>query len=524
MRPVDDDDRNGSEIDDTSTRTFIGDDVAKVISYDETLDPFSKSAEHYKDIDGVSTNLKRKIGRDIKKVYEGRDGARSRQIATREFDGYNIFGVVTPPYNLDYLAKLYTVAPAHYAAVNAKVANIVGLGFDIVNSNDAKDSLTDAQGDEDKTERITRKLNKVKKEVLAWLGDSNDEEEFEEVLKNFYIDYETTGNGYLEIGRTESGVVGYIGHIPSTTMRVRKDRDGYVQISNNKAKFFRHFGKDTPNPIDSSETNEVIHLKKYSPVDSYYGVPDIIAAMQAVTGNEFASRYNLDYFENKAVPKYVVVVKGTSVGSGVQRDLLDFFEGALKGKNHRTIIVPLPPDGPDGKTAFEMKPVETGNQDASFVNYHKINLQEILMAERVPMTKVGTAEGVNLAVARDSDKTFKEQVCRPAQRILEKKINKIIGEFTNLVKFKLNELTLTDEDTQSKIDERYLRMQTVVPNEIRTRWGWPGIEGGDKPVDLKAPQVDTSRGNRTRDANRSANSPDISGEARQPKGSGRAQD
>ncbi len=55
----------------------------------------------------------------------------------------------------------------------------------------------------------------------------------------------------------------------------------------------------------------------------------------------------------------------------------------------------------------------------------------------------------------NADKTFKEQVCRPAQMILEKKLNKIFEEKTDALTLKFNELTLTDEDTQSKIDERY---------------------------------------------------------------------
>ncbi len=41
------------------------------------------------------------------------------------------------------------------------------------------------------------------------------------------------------------------------------------------------------------------------------------------------------------------------------------------------------------------------------------------------INKIGTPEGVNLAVARDADKTFREQVCRPAQMNLEKKLNNL---------------------------------------------------------------------------------------------------
>jgi hypothetical protein len=122
----------------------------------------------------------------------------------------------------------------------------------------------------------------------------------------------------------------------------------------------------------------------------------------------------------------------------------------------------------------------------------------------------------------------------------------------------LNELSLTDEDTQSKIDERDLRWSVVVPNEIRARRGLPGLDGGDEPVGVMEQaklQADVSIQNaeltaetakttaamkpavgpagtqakaqanatRTRDANRSAASPDSSGEARQPKGEGRVQ-
>jgi len=92
--------------------------------------------------------------------------------------------------------------------------------------------------------------------------------------------------------------------------------------------------------------------------------------------------------------------------------------------------------------------------------------------------------------------------------------------------FKLNELTLTDEDTQSKIDERYLRMQVLVPNEVRARAGMVGIKGGDKVVDLKpaqAPQKAQATAGRQQDQERSANAPDSAGSAtgREPKGEGR---
>jgi HK97 family phage portal protein len=310
-------------------------------------------------------------------------------------------------------------------------------------------------------------------------------------------------------------------------MRVRRLRDGFIQLLYGKAVFFRNFGdQETPNPIadGSDRPNEIIHLKKYTPMNNYYGIPDIVAAANAMTGNEFAGKYNLDYFENKAVPRYIITVKGAKLSAESERKLLEFFQVGLKGRNHRSLYIPLPADSAESKTEFKMEPIEANPQESSFNIYRKSNRDEILMAHRTPVNKIGTPEGINLAAARDADKTFREQVCRPAQENLEKKLNRIIAEMTDALQLKFNELALTDEDTQSKIDERYLRMQVITPNEVRIRKGMVPIDGGDQVVELKPQQgaEERAKGNnsRRRDQERENTSPDISGEGRNAKGDG----
>jgi hypothetical protein len=171
-----------------------------------------------------------------------------------------------------------------------------------------------------------------------------------------------------------------------------------------------------------------------------------------------------------------------------------------------------------------MEPVEAGTQESSFNKYRLANRDEILLAHRVPINKIGLPEGVSLANARDADKTFKEQVCKPAQMRFEKKLNKIIEEKTDALILKFNELSLTDEDTQSKIDERYLRMQVITPNEVRIRKGMIPLDGGDEVIELKGPaksEAAAVAGNtRARSQERQNNSPDISGEGRNAKGDG----
>jgi PBSX family phage portal protein len=548
---IDDDDE------DTLYDVQLGSVVTRTL-VDPEDDAFAREAEVLKSYEGVSTSVRRKTTRELKKVHAGTGGAASKKIEEPNvhLTGYHLFDVMQPPYNLDYLARLNEISPPHYAAVKAKVANIVGLGYDFIESHKTRQTLEQID-DEDKVVKVRRKIEKAKSDMYDWLDSCNQDDEFLETLIKVWTDYETTGNGYLEIGRKTTGEIGYLGHVPATLMRIRRLRDGFVQITGNKSVFFRNFGdQDTPNPIGGdNRPNEIIHIKKYSPTNNFYGVPDIVAAQSAIAGAEFASRFNLDYFENKAVPRYVITVKGGSLSPKAERNILEFFQTNIKGKNHRTLYVPMPADTTDKKHEFKMTPVEAGTQDSSFNNYDKGNLNKVLMAHRVPISKVGMAEGVSLAVARDADKTFKEQVCRPEQSIFEKKLNKIFKEVTDVFILKLNELTLTDEDTMSKIEERYLRWGVLVPNEVRLAHGRTGLKDGDKPVSVMAQaelqakvatdnaklsakttaasasasqnnstaqMAATANGTRTRVADRSAASSDSAGEARQPKGSGKA--
>lgn len=527
-------------------------------------DEFSKSVDEIRTLGGLSPAFKRKTTREIQKGHQSADGqVKSKKVEVETISGYLLFDVILPPYNLEYLAKLYHANATHHAAVNAKVANIVGLGYDFVESPKIKIKLDEAE-DEETKDKLVKKVQRAKLSLQELIDGMNSEDEFIETLKKVWVDYESTGNGYIEVGRKNNGDIGYIGHIPAPSIRIRKNRDGFVQIASDKVIFFRNFGSNTRDPLGNDpRPNEIIHVKKYSPTNGFYGVPNVIAAMDAIAGQSFSSQFNLDYFENKAVPRYVIVSKGADLSAAAQRRLTEFFETSLKGKHHRTVYVPLPAEERDQKISFEMKPVEAGTQDSSFVNYDKINDNKILMADAVPITKVSAID-VPLAAARDLDKTFKEQVCRPEQKVFEPKVNKIIRELTDMFLLKLNELSLTDEQTQTDIDEKNVRNGIDLPNEIRARRGLPAIKDGATTVNEKEKEAQelaqahaeklaaeaakaqkaaaaarpapapakksatrkadakaTAGKTRTRDANRSAGATDSRGEGRNEKGAGR---
>lgn len=447
-------------------------------------DPFAKNWSDIKgNLNGLSQNFKRRANR-----MQKRDQSTAINTTQGYVSAYGMFDVVSPPYNLDVLARYYEVSYANHAAVDTKVANVVSLGYHWELSPDAVSKI-DAKETDKQRAAARKRVERLKVEMDQVLDNMNDDDTFISTLEKVITDLESTGNGYLEIGRKSNGQIGYIGHIPALTVRVRRMRDGFCQIVGRDVVFFRNFQSTDPNTVTTDPNpNEIIHFKVYSPLNTYYGVPDIIAAGQAVVGDQYANQYNIDYFQNKAVPRYIVTVKGAHLDSQSEEKLFRFLQTDLKGTSHRTLYIPLPPDNDQTKVEFKMEAVETGVQEGSFEKYHIQNRNDILTAHQVPLSKIGMGDSGS-AEALASDRTFKEQVARPKQRALEKRLNKIIKEFTDIIVLKLNELTLTDEMAQSQIDEKYLRNQVVTPNEVRDTLGKPPIPGGDKVIELSPRQA-----------------------------------
>jgi PBSX family phage portal protein len=512
------------------------DDIVKDDDTFKRQDPFNKKWDDLKLFSGLDKNFRRRSDR-VSKAYEsavptnvntlsdsylnsasarstGLDGAGTKQInpGTVFNNGYGIFDVITPPWNLYELANYYDTSFANHAAIDAKVENIVGLGYDF-HLSERTQLRFEQQMDDAARDRARNRVERLKIELRDWIENLNDDESFTSTMTKFFTDVQATGNGYLEIGRTVKGEIGYVGHIPATTIRVRRLKDGYVQIIGQKVVYFRNFGAKNSNPVTGDpRPNEILHYKTYSPLNTYYGVPDIISAISSLHGDQLATQYNIDYFANKAVPRYVVTLKGAKLSAEAEDKMFRFLQTSLRGQSHRTLYIPLPGDTDQNKVEFDMKPIENGVQEASFNEYRIRNREDILIAHQVPLSKIGGGDSSAIASALAQDRTFKEQVARPAQRNLEKMLNKIVREKTDILELKFNELTLTDEIAQSQILERYVKTQVMTPNEARQQLGLPQRPDGDEVFELSSRQATDARANladnRQRDSERSNNNSD----------------
>lgn len=477
---------------------------------------------------------------EIVKSYMNRSGTAGTKQYDAKVQPYDVLDCAPPPYNMAYLTQLYEISSIHAAAVDARVDNVVGLGWYFDYTEKTKRDREAVASDEEERIKFDRILAKEKSRLSSTLDDMVGNDEIEEVLNAVVKDTYTTGNGYFEIGRTIEGKIAYLGHIPSKDVRVRRQKDGFVQYVDGTPIFFRNFGdltKRDPFKQDMNP-NELIHYKVYSPGNQYYGVPEVVSVVDAVAGIQYATKYNLEYFENKAVPRYIIKLKNVKINSEQQGKLMKFFETTTRQTSHRSIMVPIV-GNKDSDISFEA--VETGKQEASFGEYIEMNMMMILARHRIAKSYLGVSDGAGLSASRDSDKIFKDSVTGPQQRILEKKLSRMLRELSDRFEFKLAEYSLTDEKTQSDIDEKYLRMGVFVPDEVRANLGYSRRPDGhgDDPMDARALAIlgakataskqkyeQTNQGNRARDQERLSNNPDSkhSATGRNPKGEGRVQE
>jgi hypothetical protein len=123
------------------------------------------------------------------------------------------------------------------------------------------------------------------------------------------------------------------------------------------------------------------------------------------------------------------------------------------------------------------------------------------------------------------------QVIGPDQAVIEKKLNRLIAEFTDMLQIKLNKIDLIDEDIQSRINDRYLRTEVITPNEVRSQIGLPERYDGDDvlpfPTNVKKEQIDSGNpgpgappGNSNNAASEPAKSPTGDGATSDPRADG----
>jgi len=378
--------------------------------------------------------------------------------------------LIPPYYDFSDLAKLLERIPEHYACVRQKSLDFI-TNYDLI-------------GEEGADERD-------KKILENFLENCNPEDSFLEILRLCVFDYVALGNAYLEVARNPLGQPTLLEHIPAENVRIQKGKKLFCQVISGKKRWFKKYGlegdysKDTGLPVEGllpqDKANEIIHFKKPSLIDDYYGMPEIWTCGDELICNLKINEYNYQFFDNNAIPRYVCFIEGDDLDiSELEATLKQYFTREIKGNAHTTLIIPHP-----SGVKITLQPLDVGLKESSFRATKKDNREAILIAHQMPPYRVGLAIQGSLGgnTAYEQNKIYKASVVTPEQEYFATKINKLLfaqGFKITSWRLKFKEIDVRDKRLQAEITRTLYQTHTSTINENRAYWGKEPKEGGDE--------------------------------------------
>jgi len=419
----------------------------------------------------------------IEKSYN--DVKPSAQLPESTWD-YEKTGAKEPPspYDFNELSAYLETSTWLYRCVKAIAISTVGLGYDLVVAPGVKKDEADPEH---------------KKVLEEFFKHPNDEMTWGEIIECLLVDFATVGNAYLEIRRDKKGwgSPAAVEHVQAASVRVRKDKNGFIQLRDTRKSYYRKFGNppsrkeleegDKPeyefhfHPEDKGKLqkdrrilNELFHFKNYHPRSSYYGLPDFLPAMRAILGNIKVADHNNVFFDNNAVPQYMFIIRGGEVGDDTYKNMAKFFEQEVKGSAHRTLVIHIRRE--EGESVdVDVKPLATEIKDASFRMYRADNAEEIRIAYGVPGRLVGLTEKGGLGGAGEGtaqQEIFKYHVIEPLRRRIEHRINDFLikqGFGFQDWEYRFRDVDITDTGKRADYINKLVRLGVMTINEAREK-------------------------------------------------------
>lgn len=419
-------------------------------------------------------------------VIKEKGEVQSRQIKDPFQDTYRINNLLQPLYNPTMLSHLLEINTWHKRCVKTKAQDIAGLGWEIKPSKMQKQEEGADPKPSENQRRIAHKFFEEQWPPLLI------------TLKRAEIDYDSTGNAYLELVREANAAespYAIIAHVPAHTIRVHRDGNRYAQIRGVKKVWFKKVEFDKDVDCQTGEiyelgslppdrrASELIHRYEYTPRSDFQGVPDIISSLGAIQGDLSQRDYNIKFFENFGIPAYAIYTTGDydlgekdpDTGEYELIKTIKGFMDQVQKEPHSSLIFGVPSIG-EGKVEVEFKSLAIETKDASFRMYRKDNRDEIIANHGVPSYRIGMTETGSLggSTAKESTEIYIDSVINPRQEDLEANINKFIlrdNLEVNDWDFKLKSLSLDDEKHDKEILAFLFDNGGATPNDLIRHFG-----------------------------------------------------
>lgn len=337
-----------------------------------------------------------------------------------------------------------------------------------------------------------------------------------QLRKETIVDEEVTGNAYWEVIRRNDGRVCHFNWVDSRSMRLRaiqlKMHDvavperaspfryedviikrrfrSFVQVVLGvETVFFKEFGDPRvmssktshyyasldklyeSEGADALAATEIIHWATFSPI-APYGVPRWIGAQYQVLGALASEQVNYDYFDNKAIPDFAVLVSGGKLKDGAEEKIKDYLK-ANKGRENFHATLVLEADGAGASTEasrckIEIQPLrEKMAQDALFQEYEANCAKKVQQQFRLPDLLVGRSQEANRAQAEAALQMAEQQVIQPRRHDFDEVMNNLVLADARILwwRFQTNSAVAKDPELQTKLGTDWVKAGVLTPQQ-----------------------------------------------------------
>lgn len=408
--------------------------------------------------------------------------------------------IIQPPINPTALWTIYETNAIHSGAINAKVADSVGRGWQLT----AKDQADDADASD-----ITGELTEVLREVCTDLT-------FAQLVRQAVTELEAIGWADWEILRENAGditspIIGIL-PVPAHTVRATKGNDNVFAIRRGEAiVYFKRFGYEpqvsyktgaVDNTAEQKEeggpraeqivsvpedecANELVHFKHYTPRSPWYGIPPWVAALPPIAEMTAMREFNVSYFESGGMADRHVHVssKDDQVAKELADKIIQQLEDA-RGSAHTSVVTHSDAETEVEVNSLEPKSTQARGKESAFLEGKESCTEEILTAHGVPPYRLAIAKvnslGGNVADSMDDD--YRYGTVEPLQEIVEAELDRtIFGAFglADLIagwEFSFNDKTPDDTSDEHERVTDDVQNGVQSPNDARKVKGLDPVE------------------------------------------------
>lgn len=303
-------------------------------------------------------------------------------------------------------------------------------------------------------------------EALDLLYRPNPFQTKEEFFQRFMINKKLAGSTFILKVRDDRGKVQELWNLRPDYMRIILDKETVI----------KGFEFTTSTGTVLFEPKDIIYDSYPDPLSDFGGLSPLQPAQSRIDTEEFATKYQKNFFQNNARPDFVLM-SDKKIGVDQKAEMRESWDKRHKaGKSQDNV----------GKGAFlegglKYQQVSISQTEMDYIESMRFTRDDILVALGVPKPVIAITDDVNLANAETGMKIFLSETIVPEIKALTTKLNEhlIYQEYSELYFIEFQDPVPANKTEKATIQGQRIAAGTLLINEAREEWGDEPIRGGD---------------------------------------------